>query len=105
MYSLVMTTTKTLKEARTIVKGLLGKKWMACANILGPIESHFVWKGKSCKENEYLVLIKTVHHQFSKIRDFIVEHHSYESPEVISVPIHDGLDKYLSWVNDNSSGS
>ncbi len=94
-----------MKEARTIIKGLLNKRWIACANILGPIESFFVWKGKSCKENEYLVLIKTLERQFEKIRDFIVEHHSYDTPEVVLLPMKAGLEKYLTWIGENSSGT
>jgi periplasmic divalent cation tolerance protein len=45
-----------------------------------------------------LLLIKTTRAQFAALRDLIVKLHSYDTPEVIGVPVVVGLDKYLSWL-------
>lgn len=96
---MILTTTSTLREARYILQGLLKARLIACGNIMSPIESHFFWKNKNCIEKERLVILKTQEKNFSKIRKFILENHSYEVPEIILIPIKKGFDKYLNWMN------
>jgi periplasmic divalent cation tolerance protein len=56
------------------------------------------WEGKIETAQEILLLIKTTGGQFAALRDLIVRLHSYDTPEVIAVPITAGLDKYLAWL-------
>jgi periplasmic divalent cation tolerance protein len=100
VYSVVLTTTASLKEARHILQGLHKERLIACGNILDSIESHFAWKKKLCVEKECLVLIKTKKSQFPKVRDFILKNHSYEVPEIIMVPVEKGFKNYLKWINE-----
>lgn len=100
MYSMVFTTTATLGEARKIARGLVKARLIACANVLGPVESHFTWKGKTRAEKEYLVLMKTKEGNFLAIKRFILKNHSYEVPELVLLPIKKGLEKYLRWMDE-----
>ncbi len=50
---------------------------------------------------EYLLLIKTTEERFDALRDAIIEMHSYETPELIGVPIADGSEKYLAWLRES----
>jgi len=50
---------------------------------------------------EYLLLIKTTEERFDALRDAIIEMHSYETPEVIGVPVADGAEKYLAWLRES----
>ena len=52
-YIIVMVTTASKAEAETIAERLLEAKLIACANIIGPIESHFHWSGKIDKAEEF----------------------------------------------------
>jgi len=42
---------------------------------------------------------------FEKIKDTIRGIHSYDVPEIIQIPITDGLSVYLHWIDDCTEGS
>jgi periplasmic divalent cation tolerance protein len=96
---LVFMTTATKREAQEIVQTLLDKRLIACANIYGPVESHFRWRDKTEKASEFLVLMKSNHNLFTKLSKIIKRMHSYDVPEILAVPILEGFPPYLKWLN------
>jgi periplasmic divalent cation tolerance protein len=96
---LVFMTTATRREAQEIVQTLLDKRLIACANIYGPVESHFRWQNKIEKASEFLVLMKSNHNLFTKLSKKIKKMHSYDVPEILAVPILEGFPTYLEWLN------
>jgi len=99
-YIQITTTTETKEQAQTIAQHLVAEKLVACVQITGPIASIYRWKGKVETANEWLCLIKTREDFFSKVEAAIKKLHSYETPEIIAVPIVKGSSEYLSWLND-----
>jgi len=98
-YSIITTTTRNKESAKKIAKLLVEKQMAACVQIF-PIESIYVWKKKICEENEMLLFIKSKTVLFKEIKTVIKENHSYEVPQIIQIPITDGLGEYLKWIND-----
>jgi len=96
---MVFMTTATKQEANIIIRLLLDKHLIACANTLGPVESRFWWQGKIEKAKEFLVLMKSDEKLFEKLSKVIKEVHSYEVPEILALPIIDGWTPYLEWLN------
>jgi len=99
-YSLITTTTSDKESAKAIAHLLIEKKLAACAQIF-PIESIYTWKGKIYDENEILLFIKSKPELFDKIKTAIKENHKYEVPEIIQIPITNGLPEYLKWIDDS----
>ena len=99
-YIIVIVTTANKAEAETIVQQLLEAKLIACANVLGPIQSHFIWSGKIDKAEEYLVIMKSRKDLFEKIEETVKALHSYEVPEIIALPVVAGSRPYLEWLDD-----
>ncbi len=102
-YIVVLVTTASKKEAEEISQHLLEQKLIACANIIGPMISHFHWSGKTEQAEEFLILMKSKIGLFEKISSKVKELHSYEIPEVLALPILAGSDLYLKWL-DSSLG-
>jgi len=100
-YLVVIMTTSTKSEATKIVQCLLEARLIACANILGPISSHFWWKDKINEATEFLVLMKSSKRLFDKLLERVKAIHSYEVPEILALPILKGLPSYLSWLEAN----
>ena len=98
-YILMMVTCASRKEACSISKKLLAKRLIACANILPKIESKFWWRGKLNSAVEFLVIMKTVRSNFSKVEAAVKRIHSYEVPEIIALPIVTGSRDYLDWIS------
>ena len=99
-YIQVFTTIETKEEAEKIAQYLVEQKLAACVQITGPIASTYRWKGKVETAQEWLCLIKTREDLYDKVEKAIKELHSYETPEIIAVPIVKGSSEYLSWLDD-----
>lgn len=99
-YGVVLVTTSTQEEAEAIANILIQEKLAACINII-PITSLYTWDGKLCKDQEYQLLIKTDLTKFSELETTIKNHHSYDVPEIIAIPIIKGSQTYLSWLKES----
>ncbi len=97
-FIMVYVTTSSKAEAEKIAQSLLNERLIACANILGPVSSHFHWNNKIDSAEEFLMIMKSRADLFSALETRVRALHSYEVPEVIAVPIVDGSKGYLDWM-------
>lgn len=96
----VQTTAADRNEAERIADVLLSRRLAACVQLIGPIQSRYWWHGEREEAEEWLCLAKTTEHRVRELIQAIGQVHSYETPEVIVVPIVDGSHAYLQWVAD-----
>lgn len=101
-YIVILVTAKDKKEASKIAQGLLDAKLIACANILDGVQSLFWWQSKIDSSKEVLVILKTKSSLFKKIEVMVKSLHSYQTPEIIALPIIQGSKDYLSWIDSSS---
>jgi periplasmic divalent cation tolerance protein len=95
---LVVTNLPDEQSAERLAETLVGARLAACVNILPPCRSVYRWRGKIEAAPEYPVWIKTLREHYGKVEDTIRQNHPYELPEIIAVPLADGLPAYLAWV-------
>jgi len=88
------------KTAQELARSLVEARLAACVNILPAISSVYVWKGQIEQDEEVLLLIKTNEQRLGDLQAHILEKHPYELPEVIAVPVTEGLTGYLQWLDD-----
>ena len=96
----VLCTCAKQDEALRIANALLDERLVACVNVLPPLESVYRWHGKVETAQEILMLIKTTRQRFPALRDRLAELHTYDTPEIIALPIFDGSEKYLAWLRE-----
>lgn len=96
-FCLVMTTTASEAEAETLAQQIVQARLAACVQVQA-IKSFYVWKERPCTENEWLLLIKTRSVLYPVLEEFIRAHHSYETPEIVQLPITAGSPGYLDWM-------
>ncbi|MGF1753624.1 divalent-cation tolerance protein CutA [Vibrio makurazakiensis] len=94
---IVLTTVGSKTQANLVIEALLTKKLAACIQVL-PIESHYVWEGKICNDEELLLVIKTTKVLYNAVEETICEKHEYDVPQIVQVSISDGFNPYLSWI-------
>ena len=70
-------------SARDIIGRLLDEQLIACANILGTIESHFVWQGARATGAETAVLFKTTADALPHLVTQLGALHPYDTPAII----------------------
>jgi len=90
-------------EALRVANALIDDRLAACVNALPAMQSVYRWKGSIETAREVLLLIKTTGDRFPALRDRILELHSYETPEIIALPIVAGAEKYLAWLREQVS--
>lgn len=95
----VVMVTCPASEAVYLSTQLVEDKLAACVNILPEVQSVYRWKGEVCRETETLLLIKTNRKMWDELERRLRELHSYEVPEIICVPIEEGHQPYLDWLN------
>jgi periplasmic divalent cation tolerance protein len=94
-----MVTTANKQEAEKIAQHLLEARLIACANILGPVSSHFHWSGRIEQAEEYLLLMKSHTNLFEALSAKVKALHSYEVPEILALPIENGSEAYFNWLD------
>ena len=97
-YAMVISTCGDKESAGRLAELLIRERLAACVQMF-PVESVYIWQEEVCKDNETVLLIKTKASLFEKLSATIRENHSYEVPEIIRLPIDDGLPEYLRWVD------
>jgi len=97
----VLVTAASLRESAKIARQLVEAKLAACVNITQPIRSIYRWQGKMADEREFLLIIKSTRELFPEIKAAVSKIHSYQTPEIICLPIIDGSENYLQWLGDS----
>jgi periplasmic divalent cation tolerance protein len=99
LFQIVLTTCPDAACAERIARALVEEGLAACVNILPSMRSIYKWKGKIEDATEQLLVIKSAVARFPAICDRLRSLHPYELPEIIAVPIVEGLPEYLAWLN------
>lgn len=97
----VSTTVSDQADAERIATALVAKRLAACAQVTGPIESTFCWKGGIESAQEWSCTVKTVREAYPDVEQAIRALHSYEEPEIIATAIVEGSSGYLKWIEDS----
>ena len=70
----------------------------ACVNLLPRVQSVYRWQGNIESASEVPLLIKTTAGRYTELETAIRELHPYDVPEIIALPIAQGLPAYLDWL-------
>ena len=98
MISVIYTTIDNIQDARKIANYLIEEQLVACVNIIPNVESVYRWKGKIEEEKEFILIAKTVDENIIKTINRIKELHNYELPDIIAIPVNNGLIDYLEYI-------
>ncbi|MBZ9571106.1 divalent-cation tolerance protein CutA [Methanobrevibacter sp. TMH8] len=98
MIALIYVTTSNEEEAMNIGETIVKERLAACSNIISEMKSIYWWEGNLEKDNESILILKTIEENINKIISRIKEIHSYENPCIIALPILNASDSYLKWL-------
>jgi periplasmic divalent cation tolerance protein len=99
---IILVTAGSEAEAADLASHLVNGRLAACVSIT-PIRSVYTWKGKVENDPEWQLVIKTNLNRFDEISQAIMARHSYEVPEIIAIPIQQGLPSYLNWMAEQTT--
>ena len=96
---IVFMTASSREEAEKIANSLVEKRLAACAQIISDIQSIYWWEEKLCNDKEVFFVAKTTAALFSELTLEVKRLHTYKVPEIVFLPIQDGLPEYLDWMH------
>ena len=86
------------EEATRLADMLVGAHLAACVQILPEIESVYRWQGMIERSSEVLLFVKTTRGKFDELEREVRALHSYDTPEIVAVPVVAGSAPYLEWL-------
>jgi periplasmic divalent cation tolerance protein len=92
----------TMRLAGRIADVLLTRRLCACAQILGPVQSRYLWKGRRETAREFWLVLKTEESRFRELERTVRALHPYELPEIVGVPMRPVSAAYLRWITQST---
>jgi periplasmic divalent cation tolerance protein len=99
-HCVIYITAGSKEEAENLSRGLVEEKLAFCVNTVPGIQSTYHWKGKIHVDNEILLIVKTRQDCYEALEQWVKSNHSYNVPEILSLPIQKGLPEYLNAIDD-----
>lgn len=103
-FIVVYVTVGSSDEGDRLAHVLVEERLAACVNRIRPVQSIYRWQGRVEQSEEELLIIKTKRDLFDRLRTRVQELHSYSVPEIIALPILDGSESYLKWLEGQLLG-
>lgn len=100
----VMTAVDADDVAHRLAAGLVEAGLAACVQVL-PVTSHYRWDGALQRTAEYLLMVKTASGRAGQVRTWLAEHHPYDLPEILVLPVTSGSPDYLRWLQTETDRS
>ena len=96
---LVLTQMPDHASAQALARAHVEERLAACVTVGPPVDSLYHWRGEIETAKEVPVAIKTRTGRYAAVEAAIVARHPYELPEIVAVPLHHGLLRYLDWIS------
>ncbi len=98
-FVLVLCSFSDIAEAKSCAKELVKQNLAGCVNVIKEVTSFYQWDGELKEDSECLLVIKTTRVNYENVELFLKANHSYDVPEIIAVPITQGSEAYLNWLD------
>ena len=99
-HCIIYITAGSKEEANKLSRGLVEEKLAFCVNTVPGIQSTYQWEGKIHVDDEILLIVKTRQDRYEALEQWVKQNHSYDVPEIISLPIQKGLPEYVQAIDD-----
>ncbi|MBW4697454.1 MAG: divalent-cation tolerance protein CutA [Aphanocapsa lilacina HA4352-LM1] len=101
----VLTTVPDHASGIAIARTLVERRLVACAQLLPPMVSVFIWQDKLSTETEQLLLLKVPAEVYAMLEVALGDLHPYEVPEVVALEAVQVSEGYLGWAVAQTSTS
>ena len=100
-FIVALVTVGSADEGDRLARALVESRLAACVNRQKAVQSIYRWQGKIESSEEELLIVKTRRDLFERLKEKIQQLHSYQVPEIIALPIIEGSENYLRWLDED----
>jgi len=95
---LVVSTWPDEPTAASVARELVEARLAACVQVQPGVTSTYRWEGRIETSTEVRMEVKTTPGRVLDLQRRLAERHPYDVPEILVVPVVDGLPAYVHWV-------
>lgn len=95
----VLCTAPDDETAEKLARLALEQKLAACVTVIAQARSYYYWQDKLEQQSEVQLLLKTNRRNQDALLLLLKQHHPYQVPELLVLPVLAGDNEYLSWLN------
>lgn len=94
----VLVTIGTVEAGVQLGRRLVEERLAGCVQVMGGGMAIYRWRDALYEDPQAQLIIKTTTQAWERVRSRIVELHADETPEILALPVIDGLPAYLAWL-------
>jgi len=94
---IALTTLPDRAAAERLAAAAVAEGLAACAQVDGPVLSHYAWEGKACREEEWRLTLKVDPRREPALRARVHSLHPHRTPQWITLAAG-ASEGYLAWV-------
>ena len=102
-FVIVLTTLPADADAASVARTLVAERLVACVNVLPAMDSIYRWQGAVEQASERQLIMKTAGSRVEELKDRLLALHPYDVPEILVLPVAEGDDAYLQWLEDSTA--
>ena len=99
-YLVVLVTVADAEAGVALGRALVEEKLAACVQVMPGGTAIYCWQGELCTDSQAQLIVKTRRVVWPRLRERILELHGDEVPEILALPVVDGLPSYLRWLEE-----
>jgi len=100
----VLSTCANEADAERLAHTLIEKRLAACVSVSPGLRSTYRWKDGVETSEETLLVIKTTRERYDSLKAELEKIHPYEVPEILALPVVEGAQNYLNWIDASLRG-
>jgi periplasmic divalent cation tolerance protein len=94
----VLVTAPDRDVAVALARRLVEENLAACGNVIPGLLSIYRWEGEVQEDPEVLLVLKAPAERMQALMERVSDLHPYEVPEILALPVAEGLPSYMQWV-------
>jgi periplasmic divalent cation tolerance protein len=94
----ILTTAPSGEVAERLALELVAERLVACVNVVPGVLSVYRWQGAVRRDDEVMLVLKTVAGRVPGLLARLPELHPYDVPEILVLRVEEGSRSYLEWL-------
>ena len=99
-YLVVLVSITDPKAGTSLGRALVEERLAGCVQVIPGGTAIYRWRGRIYTDPQTQLIIKTKSSAWAALQARILELHSDETPEILALPVSEGLPSYLSWMDE-----
>jgi len=99
-YLVVLVSVSDAKAGVALGRALIEERLAGCVQVIHGGTAIYRWQGVIYADPQAQLIIKTRRAAWPSLQARILELHSDETPEILALPVTDGLPAYLRWMDE-----